>query len=105
MLVQEDDCDFQRILWRFSPEESVEDYRLNIVTYSQACASYLAVRCLKRLGEKDKGSYPLASYTLLNTYVDDIISGSNTTENARFFAKTINYVIMKRRVRSAQMVL
>ena len=40
VLVQEDDRDFQRILWRFSLEQPVEDYRLNTVTYSQICALY-----------------------------------------------------------------
>ncbi|KYN09177.1 hypothetical protein ALC57_18716 [Trachymyrmex cornetzi] len=32
VLVQEDDRDFQRVLWRFSPDEPVQDYRLNTVT-------------------------------------------------------------------------
>ena len=32
------DRDFQGILWRFSLNEPIQEYRLNTVTYGQACA-------------------------------------------------------------------
>jgi len=43
VLVHQKDRDFQRILWRFSFDEPVREYRLNTVTYGQACVSYLAI--------------------------------------------------------------
>ena len=65
MLVQEDDHDFQQILWRFSLEQPVQDYRLNTVTYGQACASYsLAVRCLRQLGEEGKELSACVPYSI-----------------------------------------
>lgn len=83
VLIHSDDRDFQRILWRFSPDEPMEEYRLNTVTYGQASASYLAIRALRQLAIEGKERYPLASRTLLdNTYVDDILSGANTVEDA-----------------------
>ncbi|XP_011061744.1 PREDICTED: uncharacterized protein LOC105150405 [Acromyrmex echinatior] len=89
-----DDRDFQRILWRFSPEQLVQEYRLNTVTYGQTCASYLAVRYLRQLGEEGKESYPLASHILLNdTYVDDIISGTSTIENARSLQEQLTMLL------------
>ena len=100
VLIQENDRDFQRILWRFSPEQPVQDYRLNTVTYGQACASYLAVCCLRQLDEEDKESYPLASHTLLNdTYVDDIISGASTIENARSLQEQLTMFVRERTAR------
>lgn len=36
ILVNREDRDFQRILWRFSPNDSIEEFRLNTVTYGQA---------------------------------------------------------------------
>lgn len=84
ILVHSDDRDLQRILWRFSLDGPVEEYRLNTVTYGQSCASYLAVRCLRQLAIEGKVRYPMAPHALLNdTYVDDIITGANTVENAR----------------------
>jgi len=84
VLVHQKDRDFQRILWWFSFDEPVREYRLNTVTYGQACASYLAIRCLRQLAIEGSEWYPLASRTLLNdVYVDDIITGADTVESAR----------------------
>ncbi|XP_018405645.1 PREDICTED: uncharacterized protein LOC108781997 [Cyphomyrmex costatus] len=94
VLVHENDRDFQRILWRFSLEDSIEEYRLNIVTYGQACASYIAVRCLRQLAVEGEERYPLASHTLLhNTYVDDIISGSDTTESVQVLQEQLTALL------------
>ncbi|XP_036345840.1 uncharacterized protein LOC118755100, partial [Rhagoletis pomonella] len=53
--------DFQRILWRSSPEEPVNHYRLKTVTYGTACAPFLAVRVLEELAKKSQDTHPLAS--------------------------------------------
>ncbi|XP_018404147.1 PREDICTED: uncharacterized protein LOC108780828 [Cyphomyrmex costatus] len=94
VLVHESDRDVQRILWRFSLEDSIKEYRLNTVTYGQACASYMAVRCLRQLDVEGKERYPLASHTLLhNTYVDDIISGSSTPESAQVLQEQLTSLL------------
>jgi len=74
VLVHSDDRNYQRILWRFSADDPVKEYRLNTVTYGQACASYLAIRCLRQLASENMERYPFASNALLNdTYVDDTV--------------------------------
>lgn len=91
ILVHPDDCDLQRILWRFSSDGPVEEYRLNTVTYEQSCAPYLAVRCLRQLAIEGKERYPMASHALLNdTYIDDIITRTNTVENARILQNQLH---------------
>jgi len=35
--VDKRDRDFQRILWRFSPDDQIQEYQLNTVTYGQSC--------------------------------------------------------------------
>ncbi|XP_018376045.1 PREDICTED: uncharacterized protein LOC108769524 [Trachymyrmex cornetzi] len=83
VLVHHDEREFQRILWRFSPDEPVQEYHLNTVTYGQSCASYLAIRCLRQLASVELEHHPLAARSLLNdTYVDDIITGADTIEDA-----------------------
>lgn len=49
ILIHEKDRDYQRILWRFSTSEPVQEFRLNTVTYELACALFLAIRCIRQL--------------------------------------------------------
>ncbi|XP_076396689.1 uncharacterized protein LOC143265914 [Megachile rotundata] len=52
-------------------------------TYGMACAPFLAIRTLHQLSTDEKEAYPLAAPCLLHdTYVDDVVSGSNTLEEA-----------------------
>ncbi|XP_036142150.1 uncharacterized protein LOC118645380 [Monomorium pharaonis] len=82
VLVHSSDRDYQRILWRFEPSEPIREYRLNTVTYGQACASYLAIRCLRQLATEGSDRYPLAAHALLNdVYVDDIIVTDKNFKN------------------------
>lgn len=48
--VSPEDYDMQRIYYRESPDEPLEDYRLLTVTYGTRAASFLATRCLFELG-------------------------------------------------------
>jgi len=69
---------------------------LNTVTYGQACASYLAIRCLRQLASENMERYPFASNALLNdTYVDDIISGAETIEDARNLRNQLSSLLRK----------
>jgi len=90
VLVHSNDRNCQRILWRFSLQEPVKEYQLNTVTYGQACTPYLAIRCLRQLATEGSGRYPFAARALLNdTYVDDIITGADTIDDARNLRKQL----------------
>ncbi|XP_066256304.1 uncharacterized protein [Euwallacea similis] len=52
VLVEPKQRALQRILWRESPSAPVEAFELNTVTYGQASASFLAVRCLHQIAEE-----------------------------------------------------
>ncbi|XP_075158099.1 uncharacterized protein LOC142231374 [Haematobia irritans] len=74
---------FQQILWRFRPFEEISIYELNTVTYGTTSAPYLAIRVLRKLAHDFYSEFPEASRILLSdTYVDDILSGSDSFENA-----------------------
>ncbi|UYV80569.1 hypothetical protein LAZ67_19000737 [Cordylochernes scorpioides] len=74
-----EDADYQRILWRPSPEEPVVDYRLLTVTYGTTSAPFLAMRTLQQLAEDEGQNYPEASRVTLNDfYVDDLLTGAQT---------------------------
>jgi len=52
--VHPQDRDLQRIIWRYSSEEPIQEYKLTTVTYGTSSAPYLATRCLKKLADDNK---------------------------------------------------
>lgn len=78
------DLDFQRILWRPSPNDPIADYQLLTVTYGTASAPYLALRVLKQLASDEGKSFPLACPVLEHCiYVDDCVFGADDKALAR----------------------
>jgi hypothetical protein len=83
IVVHPQDRDLQRILWRYSPEEPIQEYRLTTVTYGTSSAPFLATRCLKKLADDNEQQYPRAAHVLKNDlYIDDLLSGTSTIEEA-----------------------
>lgn len=86
IFVHEKDQQFQRILFRSSPLEKVEDYCLKTVTFGVNCAPYLAIRTLLQLSDENKHSHPTASNILKSQiYVDDILSGAHSLTEAKSY--------------------
>ncbi|XP_049315814.1 uncharacterized protein LOC125779230 [Bactrocera dorsalis] len=83
IVVHDDDQDFQRIIFRKSPNSPLRDFKLKTVTFGVNCAPYLAIRTLHELAEDTKSEFPLATQVLkTQTYVDDILSGSHNLPQA-----------------------
>ncbi|GFR15920.1 pro-Pol polyprotein [Trichonephila clavata] len=77
------DSDFQRIVWRNSPFEPIQDFRLTRIAYGTASAPYLAIKCLQQLALNESNNFPLASEAALKDfYVDDLMSGANSLSEA-----------------------
>ncbi|GFW25592.1 integrase catalytic domain-containing protein [Trichonephila clavipes] len=73
------------------PEESLKEYRLLTVTYGTACAPYLSIRTIQQLAEEEIKKFPEASKVALEDfYVDDLITGTNSKEDAK---KLVSQVI------------
>lgn len=78
ILVDSRDIDYQRILWRPTPNEAIQSYQLLTVTYGTACALYLALRVLQQLASDDGSDFPLAVPILRqHIYVDDCVFGTD----------------------------
>ncbi|KAJ8926572.1 hypothetical protein NQ314_021047 [Rhamnusium bicolor] len=58
VLVEPKQRNLQKILWRPNPTEDVKCYSLNTVTYGQANASFLAIRCLFEIANECEDSKP-----------------------------------------------
>jgi len=93
IVVYPQDRDLQRILWKYSSEEPIQEYRLTTVTYGTSSAPFLATRCLKKLAD-DKEQYPRSAQVLSNVfYVDDLLSGTSTIDDASNVQKEISSLL------------
>ncbi|XP_021964268.1 uncharacterized protein LOC110859615 [Folsomia candida] len=81
ILVSSDDQEFQHIVWRESPDQPLKHYKLLTITYGTAAGPYLATRVLSELAKQV--DFPIASPVLQEDfYMDDLLSGADTEENA-----------------------
>lgn len=81
VLIHDDDCMYQCILWRAEKTDAIRVLKLRTVTYGTSSAPFLAVRCLVFLAEQFKDRFPLGSQAILNNfYMDDMLAGSNSMD-------------------------
>ncbi|XP_065078794.1 uncharacterized protein LOC135701793 [Ochlerotatus camptorhynchus] len=67
------------ILWRPRPTEEVTTYELGTVTYGTKSAPFLATRTLHQLAMEEEERFPAIQE---DTYMDDVITGVDTIEEA-----------------------
>ncbi|XP_024893753.1 uncharacterized protein LOC112468697 [Temnothorax curvispinosus] len=78
ILIDPQDLDYQRILWKGDPSEGPVDYQLLTVTYGMNCAPYLALRTIQCLADDEGHRFPRAVTILRKqTYVDDVLFGGD----------------------------
>lgn len=83
VLVPQKHRTYQKILWNSDFSSSPHIYQLNTVTYGTTSAPFLAMRTLKQLVNDEGAEYPEAARVLTaDTFVDDIITGSETIQMA-----------------------
>lgn len=74
---------YQRLLWRFSPNESIDTYELNTVSFGVKTSPFLALRTVHQLAEDERSSLPLASAVVeKDMYVDDLVSSLASVDQA-----------------------
>ncbi|XP_075151007.1 uncharacterized protein LOC142225118 [Haematobia irritans] len=79
ILIHPDHTSYQRLLFRKSSEEYIQDFQLKTVTFGLNCAPFLALRTLHQLATDEEENYPLGAKVLLNDmYVDDVLTGAHT---------------------------
>ncbi|GFX81621.1 DUF1758 domain-containing protein [Trichonephila clavipes] len=76
-LIDQEDQNFQRIVWRKSKDSPIREYKLCTVTYGTASAPYLATCCLFQTG-LDLERYDPAVSSLIKEsfYIDDLMAGA-----------------------------
>ncbi|GFS51934.1 DUF1758 domain-containing protein [Trichonephila clavipes] len=78
ILVDLNQRDLQRIMWKTSADAPVKTYKLATVTYGTVSAPFLATRTLKALADEEKAEFPDAADVICNdSYMDGILSGES----------------------------
>ncbi|XP_038120327.1 uncharacterized protein LOC119770111 [Culex quinquefasciatus] len=83
MLIDSSQTRFQRILWRSDSSKPIRVLELQTVTYGTAAAPFLSTRCLVQLCQDEREKFPLAAEVVRDDcYVDDILSGASSADEA-----------------------
>ncbi|KAJ0169427.1 hypothetical protein K1T71_015014 [Dendrolimus kikuchii] len=78
-------------IWRPRPHDPIQHYKLLRLTFGTSCAPYLAVKSLQQLAKDEQSKYPLAAQiTLQDYYMDDLLTGCETTVQAIDIYKEMN---------------
>ncbi|GFU57305.1 integrase catalytic domain-containing protein [Trichonephila clavipes] len=84
ILISDEDCKYQRIVWRATPSDSLKSFELQTITYGTSCAPFLALRTLQQLYQDEEQNFPLAAKIAReNIYIDDLLSGADTEVEAK----------------------
>ncbi|GFS98420.1 DUF1758 domain-containing protein [Trichonephila clavipes] len=84
ILISDEDCKYQRIVWRATPSDSLKSFELQTITYGTSCAPFLALRMLQQLYQDEEQNFPLAAKIAReNIYIDDLLSGADTEVEAK----------------------
>ncbi|XP_026736702.1 uncharacterized protein LOC113500191 [Trichoplusia ni] len=78
--LNEEDQQYQKIIWRDSPNNPLSQYQLTTVTYGTKAAPFLALMTMKQL---DKDKTEAAKVLENNLYMDDVLHGQHNLESAK----------------------
>ncbi|GFX88959.1 hypothetical protein TNCV_2852591 [Trichonephila clavipes] len=96
ILVADEDQKYQQILWRNNSNENIRTFKLKTVPYGLASASFLATKCIKQIALDDKDNHNLSRVLQEDIYMDDLLSGADTPNNAISIYKDIAHVLSTR---------
>ncbi len=79
--VYPEDLDYQRIVFRFSKDDPIEDFCLNTLTFGTASAPYLAMKSLEQVAVDGAINFPIGARVVKNDFhVDDLLTGEDSIE-------------------------
>lgn len=83
ILCHRDDQNYQKILWRDTPDQPLREYSLSTLVYGTKAAPYLAMMTLKQLASDERHNYPEAAAILESSfYMDDLLCSTDNLETA-----------------------
>ena len=90
------DRDLHRFVWRRTPEEPLQDYRMTRVTFGVSASSFAANMSLKQNALDFAIDYPQAAKVVEDSfYVDDGLTGANSIQDAIELRKQLQELFTK----------
>lgn len=79
ILINKQDQELQKIVWRETPQQPLKIYKLLTVTYGTKAAPFLALMTLRKLAADESENFPEASEVIKSSfYMDDLVHGSHS---------------------------
>ena len=96
VLLEPEDKQLHRFLWRPTQDQPFGDYLMNRVTFGVAASPYVAVKTLQQTAKDFSGDFPQAAWHLTHSfYVDDLLGGANSEEEALELYRDLRQVLSK----------
>lgn len=81
--LSEEDRKYQNVLFRFSPEEPLQERVLTCLIFGMVCSPYIAQRVIQQLCEDEKDRFSKATKILSTCcYVDNIVCTASSYQDA-----------------------
>ena len=96
VLLSQPDRQLHRFLWRAQPDQPLETYCMNRVTFGVRSSPYLAVRALQQTAEDFSSPDTVRHYHVHNSiYVDDLLAGAEDTASAVELYKDLRALLLE----------
>ena len=90
------DRDLHRFIWRPTPQDAIQDFRMTRVTFGVSASPYLAIKTLQKTAEDHGAGHPIASAHIRSSfYVDDLLAGANTAGEAKDLFHTLRSILQR----------
>ena len=90
------DRDLHRFVWRLSPKDPLQSYRMTRVTFGVSASPYVAIKTLQRTAKEHGTEHPTAAAHILSSfYVDDLLAGTQTPEEAKELFSDLRTILSK----------
>ena len=90
------DRDLHRFIWRPTPQEHLQDFRMTRVTFGVSASPYLAIKTLQQTAKDHGAEHPTAAQHILSSfYVDDLLAGAETPEEATNLFHQLRSILKK----------
>lgn len=91
--IHRSDQKFQRLLWRENPTDELRQYQLTTVTFGLSSSPFLATRALLQVAMDNPHLSEVANEIKDAFYVDDYISGTDSTDQAKKIKQELTTVL------------
>lgn len=82
--VHEADRQYQRIIWRDSPDMPLSEWAITIVSWGTTSAQFNAIRALRQCAKDEQHQFPIGADIALNDfYCDDLLTGADDSNELK----------------------